>query len=114
MKVERHQSLLEKDQLSELVRYAGKHNMRLYDVLERLGNHVMKMKYIEETKLNFKIMALFRQFEVSSDEDYSKIQLTVSVFDNFDYILNKLNFNFKKFDLNDFLSLKSTYSKQMY
>lgn len=106
--------VLGKDQLSELARYAGEHNMRLYDVLERLGRHVLEMKYIEKTSHSIDIMALFQRFKVDCNKDFSKINVTVRVSEEFEYILNRLNANFTKFELEEFVKLKSTYSKQMY
>lgn len=104
----------DKAQLMDLARYSERHKMRLHDVLKNLVDHVTEMKYIEETTHSYEVMNLFQRFKVQWNEDYSEMHATIRVSSEFEYILNKLNANFTKFELEEFIGLRSTYAKQMY
>ena len=60
-------------------------------------------------------MVLFQKFEWTWDENPDNYYVEVKVNDDFEYILNyfELNFNFTSFGLEEFVNLKSSYSKQM-
>ena len=106
---------LDKTQLTDLARYSERHNMRLHDVLKNLVDHVTDMKYIEETTHSYEVMNLFQRFKVQWNKDFfRKCNATIRVSSEFEYILNKLNANFTKFELQEFIGLRSTYAKQMY
>lgn len=104
----------DKTQLTELAKYSERHKMRLHDVLKNLVDHVIEMKYIEETTHSYAVMNLFQRFEVRWNDDYSEMHAKIRVSSDFEYILNKLNANFTKFELEEFIGLRSTYAKQMY
>lgn len=104
----------DKTQLTELAQYSVRNNMRLHDVLKNLVDHVTEMKYIEETTHSYEVMNLFQRFKVQWNEDYSEMHATIRVSSDFEYILNQLNANFTKFELDEFIKLRSTYAKQMY
>ena len=104
----------DKTQLTELAQYSIRNNMRLHDVLKNLVDHVTEMKYIEETTHSYEVMNLFQRFKVQWNEDYSEMHATIRVSSDFEYILNQLNANFTKFELDEFIKLRSTYAKQMY
>ena len=55
-------------------------------------------------------MTLFEFFEV----DLDKKMVEVKVSSNFDYILNKLETQFTRYELEEFTSIRSTYAKTMY
>ena len=55
-------------------------------------------------------MTLFNYFEFNTDNR----TLDVQVAPMFEYIVNKLTANFTVYELAEFTSLKSTYSKTMY
>lgn len=104
----------DKTQLTELAQYSERHKMRLHDVLKNLVDHVTEMKYIEETNHSYEVMNLFQRFKVQWNEDFSDMHATIRVSSDCEYILNQLNANFTKFELDEFIKLRSTYSKQMY
>lgn len=104
----------DKAELTELARYSERHKMRLHDVLKNLVDHVTEMKYIEETTHSYEVMNLFQRFKVVWNKDYSEMHATIRLTSEFEYILNKLNANFTKFELEEFIGLRSTYAKQMY
>lgn len=104
----------DKTQLTELAQYSERHKMRLHDVLKNLVDHVTEMKYIEETTYSYEVMNLFQRFKVQWNEDYTEMHATIRVSSDFEYILNQLNANFMKFELDEFIKLRSTYAKQMY
>lgn len=104
----------DKAQLTELAQYSERHKMRLHDVLKNLVDHVTEMKYIEETTHSYEVMNLFQRFKVQWNEDYTEMHATIRVSSDFEYILNQLNANFTKFELDEFIKLRSTYAKQMY
>ena len=104
----------DKTQLTELAQYSERHKMRLHDVLKNLVDHVTEMKYIEETTHSYEVMNLFQRFKVQWNEDYTEMHATIRVSSDFEYILNQLNANFMKFELDEFIKLRSTYAKQMY
>lgn len=58
----------------------------------------------------FERFVLFTNFTT----DYNENILTIKVNDKFSYILNNLINKYTKFDLLDFISLKSIYSKNMF
>ena len=104
----------DKEQLTELAQYSIRNNMRLHDVLKNLVDNVTEMKYIEETTHSYEVMNLFQRFKVQWNEDYTEMHATIRVSSDFEYILNQLNANFTKFELDEFIKLRSTYAKQMY
>lgn len=104
----------DKTQLTELAQYSIRNNMRLHDVLKNLVDHVTEMKYIEETTHSYEVMNLFQRFKVQWNEDYTEMYATIRVSSDFEYILNQLNANFTKFELDEFIKIRSTYAKQMY
>ena len=104
----------DKAELTELARYSERHKIRLHDVLKNLVDHVTEMKYIEETTHSYEVMNLFQRFKVVWNKDYSEMHATIRLTSEFEYILNKLNANFTKFELEEFIGLRSTYAKQMY
>lgn len=104
----------DKTQLTDLAKYSIRNNMRLHDVLKNLVDHVTEMKYIEETTHSYEVMNLFQRFKVQWNDDYSEMHATIRVSSEFEYILNKLNASFTKFELEEFITLRSTYAKQMY
>lgn len=104
----------DKTELTDLAQYSERHKMRLHDVLKNLVDHVTEMKYIEETTHSYEVMNLFQRFKVVWNKDYSEMHATIRLTSEFEYILNRLNANFTKFELEEFIGLRSTYAKQMY
>lgn len=74
--------------------------------------------YEKLTKLNFKIetedylerIVLFTRYKIDKKEQI----VTIAVNDKFEYIFNELTSNFTRFELNEYVNLKSTYSKECF
>lgn len=69
-----------------------------------------QLTYFEQSERKFRVMTLFEIFEV----DLEKRTIEVKVSANFDYILNKLETQFTRYELEEFTSIRSTYAKTMY
>ncbi|HGU6157987.1 TPA: replication initiation protein [Klebsiella pneumoniae] len=82
--------------------------------LKRLVDHVGTLRYIEETPRSYETMALFRRFRVEWNDNFSDYRVLVKVSEEFQYILNKIEDNFTRFPIEEFVQLKSTYSKTLY
>lgn len=106
---------IQKNELVELANYSQRSNKKLYSVMDKLSDHVTNLKFTDRTK-GIKKMVLFQTFEWTWDDDPTNYYIEVKVNDDFEYILNyfELNFNFTSFGLEEFVNLKSSYSKQMY
>lgn len=88
-------------------------------------NNPKRVKFHIDT-LNKKLAQLNYQFEISPNvferfvlftnftSNYNDNSLTIKVNSKFGYLLNNLISNFSKFDLIEFVNLKSSYSKNMF
>lgn len=83
---------------------------RWVDIVERFTHKAMNLVYREDTPDVLYISRLFTRFKYYKESD----NLEVKVNDDFEYIVNKLTANFTVYELAEFTSLKSTYSKTMY
>lgn len=73
-------------------------------------NKVASLVYWEENEEHMKAMPLFLLFDIN----LKKYTLDVAVSPYFEYILNNLHTNFTRFELSEFLEIRSTYAKTMY
>lgn len=83
---------------------------RWVDTIERFTNKAMNLIYKEDTPDVLYVSRLFARFKYDKNTD----NLEVKINDDFEYIVNKLTANFTVYELAEFTSLKSTYSKTMY
>lgn len=83
---------------------------RWVDTIEKFTNKAMNLVYKEDTPDVLYVSRLFSRFKYDKNTD----NLEVKVNDDFEYIVNKLTVNFTVYELAEFTSLKSTYSKTMY
>lgn len=83
---------------------------RWVDMIEKFTNKAMNLIYKEDTPDVLYVSRLFARFKYDKNTD----NLEVKVNDDFEYIVNKLTANFTVYELAEFTSLKSTYSKTMY
>lgn len=105
---------LDKKYLKDIANSSIKHNKRFEETMENLVRNVAQIHYIEKTSNSLELMNLFSKFKVNWEDDYSDMSVTVKVSEQFNYVLNKLEFEFTVYELAEFTSLKSTYSKTMY
>lgn len=87
---------------------------RVRATLEKLVDHVASMRYIERTPRSYAVMNLFQWFKIDWNKDYTDYTAEIQVTEKFEYILNQIEDNFTKFPIDEFVSLKSTYSKTLY
>lgn len=78
--------------------------------LERMNEKLMKVTCKLRTETEIIMFILFPTFRINIEEQ----QLTISVNEEFQFILNELVKNFTRFDLNEFIKLESKYSKTLY
>lgn len=98
------------DELRDLISFDPHNYRRWIKTMEGVANKVSDLKYIENTEKVYRVMPLFQYFEVDKENK----EITVQVSPKFEYILNQLNINFTYYKLEDFIDIKSTYSKTIY
>lgn len=107
--------VMDKYELAELARYTIEHNKRYHDTIESLTKKLQDMTYFKKTSNSFVMMPLFTYFEATWSNDLSDMSLEVDVNKRFEYILNEWNEgNWTQFMLDEFLEVKSTYSKTLF
>lgn len=103
-----------RDELEQVVRPAGKDIGRIKKSLDRLANNVNQLRYCFRTETSVAYMTLFPYFEVKWTPDGLDYVAEVMVSPKFEFILNHIEDNFTKFPIEEFITLKSTYSKTLY
>lgn len=78
--------------------------------IENIYDKLINLNFKVGTDTEFTKFVLFNKYSVSE----TKGTVTVSVNEEFKYILNELTQNFTKFELEEFTELKSSYSKTVY
>ena len=96
------------DELKELASSSRKY--RWEETVTNAAKKIGQLTYFEQSERKFRVMTLFEFFEV----DLEKRIIEVKVSANFDYILNKLETQFTRYELEEFTSIRSTYAKTMY
>ena len=96
------------DELKELSSSSRKY--RWEETVTNAAKKIGQLTYFEQSERKFRVMTLFEFFEV----DLDKKMVEVKVSSNFDYILNKLETQFTRYELEEFTSIRSTYAKTMY
>lgn len=99
---------------SELKKLSDYTNRNLDRFIKDLDNTYTKMLSLNITiklsELSFTKFNLFNEYTVNAEER----TITIQVNEKFKHLLNNLLNNYTKFDLIDFVSLKSTYSKNLF
>ena len=83
---------------------------RFISELERMNKKLMKVNCKQKTDNEIVMFNLFHAFEIDQQDHILKI----SVDERFEFILNNLVKNFTRFELLEFINLKSKYSKNLY
>ena len=78
--------------------------------LDNVYTKMLGLNYREEDDTKIKRFVLFTDFEIDKEEKYVEI----SVNQKLEHILNQLSSEFTQFELQEFTSLSSSYSKTMY
>lgn len=100
---------LSTDTIKDLIDFRDR-NFRWVKILENIADKIMGLRYIEKTDTEIAYFNMFQRFKINIPE--KKIQIKVS--EDFEYIVNQLTTHFTVYELAEFTSLKSTYSKTMY
>ena len=96
------------DELRKLA--SSSRRYRWEETMTNAAKKIGQLTYFEQTNRKFRVMTLFEIFEV----DLEKCVVEVKVSSNFDYILNRLETQFTRYELTEFTSIRSTYAKTMY
>ena len=99
------------DTLRELTNYKKSNSINQFaDDLEKMNEKLMRVTCKFRTQTETIMFVLFPTFKINRDKQL----LTVSVNEEFKFILNELVKNFTRFDLKEFIELDSKYSKTLY
>ena len=99
-------------QLRAISKYKPTANSRFVKDLERTNDKLLNLKFkaISEDKSVISQFVLFTIFDIFLDDEIVKI----AVNERFKWILNSLTSQFTRFELEEFVNLKSQYSKTCY
>lgn len=98
-------------ELRALCKFSNKHIDRWFNTMISCTKKISQMTYWEKCNGTFEIMTLFSKLKVDSNKGTVEVQVSP----HFEYILNKFDdFGFTYFGLSEFVSIRSTYAKQMY
>lgn len=98
------------DELRDLSRYNAKDKKRFIQDIRSVNHKLLKLNYSIESEDIISDFNLFNTFTIYPKEN----KVIVSVNKDFTFILNELTSEFTQFELQEFTSLKSSYSKTMY
>lgn len=101
------------NEIKDLAKYEGKSNKRLADDIRKTNKKLLELNVMlseEDDPGETVQFALFNKFKTSEKNK----TLEVSVNKDFAYILNAISNNFTQFELEEFVTLKSSYSKACY
>lgn len=98
-------------ELKELSNYSNRNLERFIKDLSSTYDKMLGLNIkIMHSELSFTKFNLFNEYTVNAETK----TITIQVHEKFKYILNNLIGNYTKFDLIDFVSLKSSYSKNLF
>ena len=97
-------------ELRKLSNDDGKNRDRFIKSMVNTHSKLIQLFYKIETESSITMFTLFNRFEI----DLNNNVLNVKINKDFSFLLNDLVANFTKFDLIEFTSLKSTYSKNLF
>lgn len=98
------------DEVRKISRFTDKHTARWEKTMENAADKITQINYIEKKDRKIRAMNLFSFFEVDLEEK----TVCVQVSQNFEYILNHLDASFTRYELEEIVTLKSTYAKTAY
>lgn len=98
------------EELRQKTGYLQTSTQKFVSDLKRMNDKLMKITCCLETEIEIVMFVLFPTFVINLENQ----TLTVSVNENFKFILNELIKNFTRFDLQEFIALESKYSKTLY
>ncbi|MFV8253309.1 RepB family plasmid replication initiator protein [Aerococcus viridans] len=110
---------MNKFDLADLAKSSIDHNQQFYTTINSLSQKINTLTYREyinsDGKHSLLVMPLFTYFKAEWEDDLSDMNLKIKVNEEWEYILNGWQEgNWTKFMLNEFLEIKSTYSKTLF
>ena len=101
---------LEFSDLRKMVNSKHRGELRFIQNLEQMYKKLLNLSIRIETEDKITNFILFTKYEILKKQ---KI-IIIKINEEFKFLLNKLINNFTRFELNEFISLKSNYSKEIY
>lgn len=99
------------EELKKLSNYSNRNISRFIKDLESTYDKMLALNIkIKYSELDFEKFNLFNSYKVLGSEK----KIIIQVSKEFEYLLNKIIGNYTKFDLLEFVSLKSVYSKNLF
>ena len=98
------------EQIRELVKYKFTGNDRLVKDLDRTYSKMLGLNIKLENEKEIIRFNIFTDYRISKE----KKEITIRTHEYFEFILNSLDTFFTRFELNEFINIRSTYSKNMY
>ena len=98
------------DELKKLVNWTGKNNKEFASMLNSMYQKLIECNIKIETKEKLIRFVLFTRYSISM----TKPEIAIKVNPDFKFLLNSLLSHFTRFELNEFISLKSSYAKEFY
>jgi len=97
-------------ELKELIGYTDRNNKRFISQLDSLYTKMLTLTYRKGNSIDYSKFVLFTGFNMKGSENY----IEISVNPELEYLINEISTEFTKFELEEFTSLKSSYSKTMF
>lgn len=97
-------------ELKLLSNYTNKNLERFIKDLDNTYKKLLQLNFKLETKSKITRFVLFTKYEIEKDERNVKIKIN----EEFKYILNQLGATYTKFELEQFVNLRSIYSKNLF
>ena len=101
---------LEFSDLRKMVNFGHKGELRFIQNLEQLYKKLLNLSIRIETDDRIINFVLFTKYEILKKEKV----IVIKINEEFKFLLNNLIKSFTRFELNEFISLKSNYSKEIY
>lgn len=98
------------DELKRLIKWTGKNNKEFASMLDSMYKKLIECNIKIETRETLIRFVLFTRYAISRD----KAEIAIKVNADFKFLLNTLLNHFTRFELNEFISLKSSYTKEFY
>ncbi|WP_366533282.1 replication initiation protein (plasmid) [Carnobacterium maltaromaticum] len=100
------------EQLRELSNYKPTATKRFVTDLESVYNKMLQLTYTTRNGLDVDKFVLFNGFSIRASEDVPYVEISINP--KLESILNEIDSNFTRFELEEFTQLKSSYSKTLY
>jgi len=97
-------------ELKNMVKYKHRGNVRFVKDLEQIYKKLITLSIRIETKEVIDNFVLFTRYRIIKEDQ----TVTIKVNEDFKYLLNNLVKKFTQFELEEFIHLKSNYSKEIY